>query len=95
MITLTPGHLTLPQLRQIARESVQLALDPASFAKIDAGAKAVADIAAKGEPTASTRASAAGQHAHPTTSSNCCRRTLCCRTRSAWASRWHARRCAC
>ena len=50
MITLTPGHLTLPQLRQIARESVQLKLDPASFAKIDAGAKAVADIAAKGEP---------------------------------------------
>ena len=50
MITLTPGHLTLPQLRKIARESVQLKLDPASFAKIDAGAKAVADIAAKGEP---------------------------------------------
>ncbi|MPV66348.1 histidine ammonia-lyase [Burkholderia sp. BE17] len=50
MITLTPGHLTLPQLRRIARESVQLTLDPASFAKIDAGAKAVADIAAKGEP---------------------------------------------
>ncbi|MBR8071369.1 MULTISPECIES: histidine ammonia-lyase [Burkholderia cepacia complex] len=50
MITLTPGHLTLPQLRRIAREPVQLRLDPASFAKIDAGAKAVADIAAKGEP---------------------------------------------
>ncbi|RAC79332.1 histidine ammonia-lyase, partial [Burkholderia multivorans] len=50
MITLTPGHLTLPQLRQIAREPVQLTLDPASFAKIDAGAKAVSDIAAKGEP---------------------------------------------
>ncbi|AWU99730.1 histidine ammonia-lyase [Burkholderia sp. JP2-270] len=50
MITLTPGHLTLPQLRRIARESVQLTLDPASFAQIDAGAKAVADIAAKGEP---------------------------------------------
>lgn len=50
MITLTPGHLTLPQLRQIAREPVQITLDPASFAKIDAGAKAVADIAAKGEP---------------------------------------------
>ncbi|UVE64969.1 histidine ammonia-lyase [Burkholderia pyrrocinia] len=50
MITLTPGHLTLPQLRRIAREAVQLTLDPASFAKIDAGAKAVADIAAKGEP---------------------------------------------
>jgi histidine ammonia-lyase len=47
---LTPGNLTLPQLRQIAREQVTLQLDPASFAAIDAGAKTVADIAAKGEP---------------------------------------------
>ncbi|WP_233863291.1 histidine ammonia-lyase [Paraburkholderia adhaesiva] len=50
MIKLTPGHLTLPQLRQIARETVKLELDPASFAAIDARAQAVADIAAKGEP---------------------------------------------
>jgi histidine ammonia-lyase len=50
MMILKPGHLTLPQLRQIAREQVTLQLDPASFAAIDAGAKAVADIAAKGEP---------------------------------------------
>jgi histidine ammonia-lyase len=47
---LTPGSLTLPQLRQIAREQVSLELDPASFAAIDACAQAVADIAAKGEP---------------------------------------------
>ncbi|WP_175198405.1 aromatic amino acid lyase, partial [Paraburkholderia caffeinitolerans] len=54
MITLTPGHLTLPQLRQIARaadsSSVQLQLDPASFAAIDASARTVAEITAKGEP---------------------------------------------
>ena len=50
MMILTPGHLTLPQLRRIARERVTLVLDPASRAVIDAGAKAVADIAAKGEP---------------------------------------------
>jgi histidine ammonia-lyase len=50
MMILKPGHLTLPQLRQIAREQVTLQLDPASFAAIDACAKAVADIAAKGEP---------------------------------------------
>ncbi|NIE65051.1 histidine ammonia-lyase [Burkholderia sp. Ax-1719] len=50
MMLLTPGHLTLPQLRQIARESVKLELDPASFAAIDAGARAVAEITAKGEP---------------------------------------------
>jgi histidine ammonia-lyase len=50
MMTLKPGHLTLPQLRQIAREQVPLRLDPASHAAIDACAKAVADIAAKGEP---------------------------------------------
>jgi histidine ammonia-lyase len=47
---LKPGFLTLPQLRQIAREPVSLQLDPASHAAIDACAKAVADIAAKGEP---------------------------------------------
>src|SRR6201996_8773854 len=47
---LTPGRLTLPQLRQIAREQVALELDPASFAAIDACANAVRDIAAKGEP---------------------------------------------
>src|ERR1700744_5351278 len=50
MMILKPGHLTLQQLRQIARESVKLELDPASFAAIDACAQAVADIAAKGEP---------------------------------------------
>ncbi|WP_322062267.1 aromatic amino acid lyase, partial [Paraburkholderia sp. J63] len=54
MMLLTPGHLTLPQLRQIARaadsSSVQLELDPASFAAIDASARAVAEITAKGEP---------------------------------------------
>src|SRR3984957_2593265 len=50
MIKLTPGNLTLPQLRRIARERVQLTLDPASFAAIDACAQAVEDIAAKGEP---------------------------------------------
>ncbi|PVX76219.1 aromatic amino acid lyase, partial [Paraburkholderia unamae] len=54
IIKLTPGHLTLPQLRQIARSTenggVKLELDPASFAAIDAGARAVAEITAKGEP---------------------------------------------
>ncbi|MGF6762779.1 histidine ammonia-lyase [Paraburkholderia sp. GAS33] len=50
MMILKPGHLTLQQLRQIAREQVTLQLDPASFAAIDACAQAVADIAAKGEP---------------------------------------------
>lgn len=50
MMILTPGHLTLPQLRRIARERVTLTLDPVSRPAIDAGAKAVADIAAKGEP---------------------------------------------
>ncbi|MDR6410676.1 histidine ammonia-lyase [Paraburkholderia terricola] len=50
MMTLKPGHLTLPQLRRIAREHVALRLDPASHAAIDACAQAVADIAAKGEP---------------------------------------------
>src|SRR3954471_18108428 len=50
MITLTPGKLTLPQLRRIARGSDSLRLDPASFDAIDASARAVAAIAAKGDP---------------------------------------------
>ncbi|MHC1481348.1 histidine ammonia-lyase [Frateuria aurantia] len=50
MMMLTPGRLTLPQLRRIAREPVSLQLDPASFAAIDACADAVARITAKGEP---------------------------------------------
>ncbi|KMZ12725.1 Histidine ammonia-lyase [Candidatus Burkholderia humilis] len=51
MMTLTPGKLTLPQLRRIARGSdPPLRLDPASFAAIDASAHAVAAIAAKGDP---------------------------------------------
>ncbi|WP_367277754.1 aromatic amino acid lyase, partial [Paraburkholderia sp.] len=50
MIKLTPGHVTLSQLRQIARETVKLELDPASYAAIDAAAQTVAAIAAKGEP---------------------------------------------
>lgn len=47
---LKPGYLSLPQLRQIAREQVTLQLDPASHAAIDACAQAVADITARGEP---------------------------------------------
>ncbi|MEX3963662.1 histidine ammonia-lyase [Paraburkholderia sp. EG286B] len=47
---LTPGKVTLAQLRQIARSNVTLELDPASHAAIDASAKTVADIVAKGEP---------------------------------------------
>src|SRR6195952_4985198 len=50
MMKLTPGHLTLPQLRQISRERVQLELDAASHAAIDASARAVEEIAAKGLP---------------------------------------------
>lgn len=47
---LTPGKLTLAQLRQIARTDVALTLDPESHAAIDAGAHAVTKIVAKGEP---------------------------------------------
>jgi histidine ammonia-lyase len=50
MITLTPGNITLAQLRLIARHDVELRLDPASHAAIDACARTVADITAKGEP---------------------------------------------
>ncbi|WP_438392806.1 histidine ammonia-lyase [Caballeronia sp. DA-9] len=50
MMILTPGKVTLAQLRQIARSNVLLELDPSSFAAIDASAKTVEDIVAKGKP---------------------------------------------
>ena len=50
MLNLTPGKLTLPQLRRVAREKLTLQLDPACLATIDACAKTVEDIAAKGDP---------------------------------------------
>lgn len=47
-LTLTPGALTLSQLRRIARDaSVQLALDPAAHAAIDASAATVARVLAE------------------------------------------------
>ncbi|MDH6152581.1 MULTISPECIES: histidine ammonia-lyase [Paraburkholderia] len=50
MIKLTPGKLTLGQLRRVAREDVSIELDPDSYEAIDAGARTVAEIAAKGAP---------------------------------------------
>ena len=47
-ITITPGKLTLAQLRQIARNpATQLALDPAAHAAIDASAATVARVLAE------------------------------------------------
>ena len=45
-----PGHLSLAQLRQIARTREPLTLDPASAAPIAAGAAAIAAIVRRGEP---------------------------------------------
>jgi histidine ammonia-lyase len=49
-ITLTPGALTLPQLRRIARDPVTLTLDPTACGTIERGAQAVRSIVARGEP---------------------------------------------
>jgi histidine ammonia-lyase len=49
-MTLTPGALTLAQLRRVARGGVQLELDPACRPQVAAGAAAVARIAAAGHP---------------------------------------------
>jgi len=43
-LTLQPGQLTLPQLKQILAEPVKVSLDPACFAGIEAAAKTVADV---------------------------------------------------
>ncbi|CAE6882395.1 histidine ammonia-lyase [Paraburkholderia domus] len=50
MIKLTPGKLTLAQLRRVARENVSIELDPDSFEAIDAAARTVAEIAERGVP---------------------------------------------
>jgi histidine ammonia-lyase len=47
---LRPGHLTLADLRRIARGREPLELDPAAHPAIDAGAAAIAVIVARGEP---------------------------------------------
>ncbi|SFZ74175.1 histidine ammonia-lyase [Chitinimonas taiwanensis] len=49
-LTLTPGKLSLAQLRQIMAGGVQITLDPAAVTGIEAGARAVAAIVAKGAP---------------------------------------------
>jgi len=47
---LSPGTLTLPDLRRIARESVTVALDPACRGAIEASARTVAEAAAGERP---------------------------------------------
>ncbi|NLR76915.1 histidine ammonia-lyase [Leeia aquatica] len=49
-LTLHPGHLTLAQLRQVARSRTTLKLAADAVPVIEAGAQAVAAIVAKGEP---------------------------------------------
>ncbi len=50
MIKLTPGKLTLAQLRRVAREDVSIELDHDSHVAINAAARTVAEIVAKGAP---------------------------------------------
>lgn len=49
-VTLTPGRISLAQLRQIARTDCTLNLDPACHAAIDKAADTVNAIAASGKP---------------------------------------------
>ena len=49
-VMLTPGHVSLAQLRQIARTSCALQLDPSCHAAIDRAAETVAKIAESGMP---------------------------------------------
>ncbi len=47
-LILAPGQLTLSQLKQILAEPVNVSLDPACFAGIEAAAKTVADVMIEG-----------------------------------------------
>ena len=49
-LTLTPGSLSLPQLRRIMRGDIVIKLDRAAIPGIEAGSRAVAAIVAKGAP---------------------------------------------
>ena len=49
-MVLTPGAMTLAQLRRISRTTVPITLDPSANEAIDKGAAAIAAIVARGEP---------------------------------------------
>ena len=49
-LTLSPGHLTLAQMRHIMRGDMPVVLDPAAIPGINAGSATVAAIVAKGAP---------------------------------------------
>ena len=46
-LTITPGELTLAQLRQVQQHAVTLTLDPAALPAIEASAATVAKIVAE------------------------------------------------
>lgn len=50
MLTLTPGHVSLSQLRSIASQFTAIGLPPASKLKVDAATRTVASIVAAGQP---------------------------------------------
>jgi histidine ammonia-lyase len=50
MLTMTPGQLSLSQLRSIATRFTAISLPPASKARVDAAARTVASIVAAGKP---------------------------------------------
>ena len=47
-LTIKPGHLTLPELRRIANEPVELSLDPACHEAIHASSAAVSRVIEEG-----------------------------------------------
>ena len=46
--TITPGSLSLPDLRRINLNPIQVSLDPACFDRVDAAAAVVAEVIAQG-----------------------------------------------
>lgn len=92
-LTLTPGSLTLKQLRHVWRQPVTLSLDESAHRAINDSVACVEAIVAEGAPpTASTPGLACWRRpASPRTIWRIYSVRWCCRTRRASVSRWTMR----
>ena len=93
-IILTPGRVTLADWRAVANGAAAR-LDPAAMPAVDAGARAVEAIIARGKPVYGIN-TGFGKLASAHIASGelaTLQRTSCYRTRPAWASRCDRRPC--
>jgi histidine ammonia-lyase len=86
---LTPGHMTLADLRRVYQQPARVTLDPAAAGPIEASVACVERIIDEGR-TAYGINTGFGLLARTWKP---CRVRWCCRTRPEWARRWTTRWC--